>query len=103
MTKLCATAALVCALASAGGAAADTVRPAGKSAVERAEAAARKAVAPLVVENAVCIQRSRKRVLCLLRHPAASGRQCRSAVLVRGRRVRVIQSNHCFEIREVTP
>jgi hypothetical protein len=75
----------------------------GKLRLERAEGAARKAVAPLAVENAVCFPRARRRVLCLLRHPDAGALQCRSTVLVRGLRVRVIQSNVCFEVREVTP
>ena len=124
MTKLCAAVALACALAAPGSVAAEDAgaaaaedagpaaaagtgapgaRPAAKPVVERAEAAARRAVAPHAVENVVCIQRSRRRVLCLLRHPDAGGRQCRSAVLVRGSRVRVVQSNVCFEVREVTP
>ena len=92
MSKLCAAAALTCALAAPAGAAA------GPPSLERAEAAAHRAVTPLPVESALCIPRSRGRVLCLLRHPDAGSKQCRSAVLVRGRRVRVVLSIHCIEI-----
>ena len=69
----------------------------------KAKSRARQAVAPLVVENAFCARLSRTVAVCLLRHPDAGGLHCRSTVLVRGRRVRVIQSNVCFEVREVTP
>lgn len=80
-----------------------TEQVAAAQGLKRAESAARQAVAPLVVQNAVCFHRPRRRVLCLLRHPDAGALQCRSTALVRGRRVRVIQSNVCFENREVTP
>ena len=69
----------------------------------KAESRARQAVAPLVVENAFCARLGRTIAVCLLRHPDANGLHCRSTVLVRGRRVRVIQNNVCFEIREVNP
>jgi hypothetical protein len=69
----------------------------------RAEAAARRALAPLVVERALCIAQARRRVVCFFAHPDAGPRQCRSVVLVRARRVRVLQSNVCFEFRKVTP
>jgi len=73
------------------------------AAPSKAESRARQAVAPLVVENAFCARLGRSVAVCLLRHPDAGARHCRSTVVVRGRRVRVIQSNVCFEIREVTP
>jgi hypothetical protein len=97
MTRLCAVVAIGCALGFVG-----TAEAVG-SAVKRAESRARQAVAPLHVENAICIRQGRRSVVCLLRHPDAGGLHCRSTVAVRGRRVRVIQSNVCFEIREVTP
>jgi hypothetical protein len=70
---------------------------------QRAEAAARRAVAPLVVESAVCIGQAGGRVVCFLAHPDAGTQKCRSVVLVRARRVRVLQTNVCFEFRKVTP
>lgn len=94
MNKLCAAIALACALAAPA---------AAGGAVQRAETAARQAVAPLVVERAVCIGQARRRVVCFLAHPDAGTQQCRSVVLVRARRVRVLQSNVCFEFRKVTP
>ena len=94
MTRLCVVVALGCVLGF--------VTSAG-AAEKRAESRAREAVAPLVVENAICIGETRRRVVCLLRHPNTGALQCRSTVLVRGRRVRVIQSHVCFENREVTP
>ena len=116
MTKLCAAVALACALAApaatsaapatsatpATSAAAAPSSAAGPS-LQRAETAARQAVAPLVVERAVCIAQARRRVVCFLAHPDTGPRQCRSVVLVRARRVRVLQSNVCFEFRKVTP
>ena len=98
MNKLCAAVALACALAAPAATSAAT----GPS-LQRAEAAARGAVAPLVVERAVCIAQARRRVVCFLAHPDAGPRQCRSVVLVRARRVRVLQSNVCFEFRKVIP
>jgi hypothetical protein len=110
VNKLCAAVALAGALAApAAGAtpAAASATPAPSSAagrsLQRAETAARQAVAPLVVERAVCIAQARRRVVCFLAHPDAGPRQCRSVVLVRARRVRVLQSNVCFEFRKVTP
>jgi hypothetical protein len=95
VTKLCAAAALACALAAPASASAPSL--------ERAETAARRAVAPLVVERAVCIAQARRRVVCFLAHPDAGTQECRSVVLVRARRARVLQSNVCFEFRKVTP
>jgi hypothetical protein len=96
MSKLCA-AVLAAACAAAAPAAAHAVSP------ERAEGLARKAIAPLPVDSAVCVSQSRRRVVCFLAHPDAGGRECRSVVLLRGRRVRVLQANVCFVLREVTP
>lgn len=98
MTRLCAVVAIGCTLGFVSIAAAEQV-----AAAERAESRATRAVAPLAVEHAICIGHSRRRVVCLLRHPDAGALHCRSTVVVRGRRVRVIQSNVCFEIREVIP
>jgi hypothetical protein len=96
MIRLCAVVALTCvALVAGGGAAAD--------ASPSAEARARAAVAPLVVERAVCVAQSRRRTVCLLAHPTEGGLECRSGVVVRPKRVHVIQRNVCFEFREVTP
>jgi hypothetical protein len=111
MTRLCAVVAIGCTLGFVSIAAAEQVAaaPAKGSAdragteLKRAESRARKAVAPLVVENAICLRQARRGVVCLLRHPDAGALHCRSTVLVRGPRVRVIQSNVCFEVREVTP
>ena len=96
MIRLCAVVALACAAVAAGGAKAAVVPPS-------AEARARAAVAPLVVERAVCIAQSHRRTVCLLAHPSEDGLECRSTVVVRPKRVRVIQRNVCFELREVTP
>ena len=96
MTRMCAVMAIGCTLGFASVAAAD-------SPAKRAESRATRAVAPLVVENAICIRQARRGFTCLIRHPDAGGLHCRSTVVVRARRVRVIQSNVCFEIREVTP
>lgn len=111
MTRLCAVVAIGCTLGFVSIAAAEQVAASptkasadrAGSAVKRAEGRAIRAVAPLVVENAICIGETRRRFVCLLRHPDAGALHCRSTVLVRGRRVRVIQSHVCFEIREVTP
>ncbi|HEX6583619.1 MAG TPA: hypothetical protein VF056_08430 [Thermoleophilaceae bacterium] len=105
MNKLCAAVALACALAAPApaGAAPAASAAARAPSLDRAEAAARQAVAPLVVERAVCIGQARRRVVCFLAHPDAGTQQCRSVVLVRARRVRVLQSNVCFEFRKVTP
>ena len=99
MTRLYAVVAISCVMGFVSIAAAEQVA----AAPTKAESRARQAVAPLVVENAFCARLSRTIAVCLLRHPDAGGLHCRSTVVVRGRRVRVIQSNHCFEIREVTP
>ena len=98
MIRLCAVVALACVAVAAGGAKAADASPARSP-----EARARAAVAPLVVERAVCIAQSRRRTVCLLAHPAEGGLECRSTVVVRPKRVRVIQRNVCFEFREVTP
>jgi hypothetical protein len=111
MTRLCTVVAIGCALGFVSIAAAEQVAAApakpsadrAGSAVKRAESRAIRAVAPLAVDRALCIRQSRLRVVCLLRHPDAGALQCRSTVLVRGRRTRVIQSNVCFEVREVIP
>jgi hypothetical protein len=97
MTRLCAVVAIGCALGFV------SIAVAEQAAAAPAESRARKAVAPLVVENTICVRQARRSVVCLLRHPDAGALHCRSTVVVRGRRVRVIQSNFCFEIREVTP
>jgi hypothetical protein len=76
---------------------------AGRLPLKQAESRARHAVAPLTVENAFCVRLGRTIAVCLLRHPDAGALHCRSTVVVRGRRVRVIQSNVCFEVREVNP
>ena len=99
MTRLCAVVAIGCALGFVSIAATEQVA----AAPAKAESRARQAVAPLQVEKVICIRQGRRSVVCLLRHPDAGGLHCRSTVAVRGRRVRVIQSNVCFEIREVTP
>jgi hypothetical protein len=115
--KLYAAVAVACVVAASGGAtahaqAADLQATAAKAATSaakaatsaaKAEAAARAALAPLPVERALCVRQSPRRTLCLLAHPQASGLECRSAVLVRPGRVRVVQSYACFELREVTP
>jgi hypothetical protein len=93
--KLCAAVALACVAGVAPTAVAE--------AAGAAEARARAAVAPLAVESAVCIPQSRRRSVCLLAHPDAGGLECRSAVVVRRYRVRVVQRNVCFELREVKP
>jgi hypothetical protein len=112
MTRLFAVVAIGCTLGFVSIAAAEHVAAASTkasadragSAEQRAESRARKAVAPFVVENAICLRQTRRGVVCLIRHPDDAGAlHCRSTVVVRGRRVRVIQSNVCFEIREVTP
>jgi hypothetical protein len=111
VTRLCVVVALGCVLGFVSIAAAEqvasaTAEPSARPAAaveKRAESRARKAVAPLVVENALCLRQARRGLVCLLRHPNVGALQCRSTVLVRGRRVRVIQSHVCFEIREVTP
>ena len=104
MIKLCAALALACAIGGGSAAAHAATGPAAPSAYPNsAEARARAAVAPLVVERAFCIRQSRRRTLCLLAHPAVGGRKCRSAVVVRPRRVRVIQTAVCFEFSEVNP
>ena len=100
MTRLCAVVAIGCALGVVSIAAAE---PVAAAAPAKAELRARQAVAPLGVENAFCARLGRTVAVCLLRHPDAGGLHCRSTVVVRGRRVRVIQRNVCFEIREVTP
>jgi hypothetical protein len=114
MTRLCAVVALACVAVAAGGGAAANASEAGADASQAradasragaaaAEARARAAVAPLVVERAVCLAQSRRRTVCLLAHPVEGGLECRSTVVVRPKRVRVIQRNVCFEFREVTP
>ena len=110
MTRLCAVVAIGCALGFVSIAAAEQVAAAPPSSPDRAgsvekraESRARRAVAPLVVENAFCVRLSRSIAVCALRHPDAGALHCRSTVVVRSRRVRVIQRNVCFEIREVTP
>lgn len=111
MTRLCVVVAIGCTVGFVSIAAAEQVAAApteasaerAGSAVKRAESRAIRAVAPLAVENAICIGEARGRFVCLLRHPDAGALHCRSTVVVRGRRVLVIQSNVCFEIREVTP
>jgi hypothetical protein len=100
MTRLCTVVAIGCVLGFVSIAAAEQVAAAAPT---KAESRAKRAVAPLHVENAICIRQGRRSVVCLLRHPDAGGLQCRSTVVVRTRRVRVIQSNVCFEVREVTP
>ena len=107
MIRLCAVVALACvAVAAGGGAAADASRAgadASRAGAVSAEARARAAVAPLAVERAVCIAQSRRRTVCLLAHLDEGGLECRSTVVVRPKRVRVIQRNVCFEFREATP
>jgi hypothetical protein len=112
VNKLCAAIALACVCAApaaaagpAAGGAAPAAAPAAASmsSIERAEAAARQAVVPLVVERAVCIGQAGRRVVCFLAHPDAGTQTCRSVVVVRARRVRVLQTNLCFEFRKVTP
>jgi hypothetical protein len=98
VTRLCAVVAIGCTLGFVSIAAAEQV-----AAAERVESRAIRAVAPLAVDNAICIGQSRRRFVCLLRHPDAGAFHCRSTVVVRGPRVRVIQSHACFEIREVIP
>ena len=100
MTRLGAVAAIGCALGFVSTTATEQAAAAGPS---KAESRARQAVAPLHVESAICVREGRRSVVCMLRHPDAGGLHCRSTVVVRGRRVRVIQSNVCFEIRKVTP
>jgi hypothetical protein len=95
VNKLCATVALACVFAAPAAA--------SEPSAQRAETVAQQAVAPLVVESALCIRQLRRRVVCFLAHPDAGTRECRSVVLVRARRVRVLQSNVCFEFRKVTP
>jgi hypothetical protein len=63
----------------------------------------RAAVAPVAVESVVCVRQSRRKTACLIAHPEAGRRECRSVVVVRPHRVRVVQSNVCIEFREVTP
>jgi hypothetical protein len=102
--RLCGVVALGCVLGLASIAVTEQVAAAhqpGKTRLQRAEAAARAALAPLVVESALCLHRPRRRVLCLLRHPDVGELQCRSAVLLRGRRVHVIQSNVCFKFEVI--
>ena len=101
MTRLCTVVAIGCTLGFVSIAAAEQVAAAPTKA--SAESRAIRAVAPLAVENAICIRQTRRSTVCLLRHPDAGALHCRSTVVVRGRRVRVIQSNVCFEIREVIP
>jgi hypothetical protein len=116
VNKLCAAVALACAFAAPAAASepsiqraetvvqrAETVVQRAETVVQRAEAAARQAVAPLVVERALCIRQVRRRVVCFLAHPDAGTQECRSVVLVRARRARVLQTNVCFEFRKVTP
>ena len=104
MIKLCAAVALACTIAGGSAAAEAATGPVAHSAYASSpEARARAAVAPLVVERALCVRQSRRRTLCLLAHPAAAGRSCRSAVVVRPRRVHVIQTAICFEFSEVNP
>ena len=101
MTRLCTVVAIGVAIGFVSIAAAEQVAAAEMPA--KAESRARQAVSPLIVENAFCARLGRTVAVCLLRHPDAGGLHCRSTVVVRGRRVRVIQRNVCFEIREVTP
>jgi hypothetical protein len=101
MSRLYAVAAIAVALGFVSIAATEQVAAAPSKA--SLEQRARQAVAPLAVESAFCVRLSRTIAVCALRHPDAGGLHCRSTVVVRGRRVRVIQSNHCFEVREVTP
>ena len=102
VNRLCAAVALACAFAAPAAASEPSIQRA-ETVVQRAEAAARQAVAPLVVERALCIKQARRRLVCFLAHPDAGTQQCRSVVLVRARRVRVLQANVCFEFRKVTP
>ena len=99
MTRLCTVVAIGCALGFVSIAATEQAA----AAPTKAESRARQAVAPLVVENAFCVRLGRTIAVCALRHPGAGALHCRSTVVVRGRRVRVIQRHVCFEIREVTP
>jgi hypothetical protein len=112
MTRLCTVVAIGCTLGLVSIAATEQVAAAaqakpsadgGRLTLKRAESRARQAVAPLVVESVFCARLGRTIAVCLLRHPDAGALHCRSTVVVRGRRVRVIQDNVCFEIREVTP
>ena len=102
MTRLCTVVAIGCALGFVSIAAAEQVA-AAPTVEKRAESRARKAVAPLVVENAFCVRLGRTIAVCALGHPDAGALHCRSTVVVRGRRVRVIQRHACIEIREVIP
>jgi hypothetical protein len=110
VSKICAFLALACAGIAAAGSVAPAEAAGGTQPTEaaggqaaRAEAIARRAVAPLAVESLVCVNQSRRRTVCFLAHPDADGRTCRSTVVVRARRARVIQSYVCFEFRKVTP
>jgi hypothetical protein len=102
VNKLCAAIALAC-VCAAYAAAGEAPAAASSPSFQRAEAAARRAVVPLVVERAVCIGQASGRVVCFLAHADAGTQKCRSVVVVRARRVRVLQTNVCFEFRKVTP
>jgi hypothetical protein len=72
-----------------------------KLSAERAERAARTAVAPLHVKDARCValdvQRKRQRQLCVLEHPSAAGLDCSSWVIVTAPGRASVQSrNVCF-------
>jgi hypothetical protein len=81
--------------------------------LDRAEQAARAAVAPEVTEAAVCVRATtasgrtlRGRVLCLLAHPAPADQICRSLVSVRrsgdGLRAKLLRRT-CVPLRPIEP
>jgi crotonobetainyl-CoA:carnitine CoA-transferase CaiB-like acyl-CoA transferase len=81
--------------------------------LDRAEQAARAAVAPEVTEAAICVRAStpsgrtvRGRALCLLAHPAPAGQICRSLVSVRrtddGLRTKLLRRT-CVPLRPIEP
>ena len=106
MIKLCAVIALGCALglSSVAGAEQLSTGKAGTSKyrLAHAQTAARAAVAPLPVERAICIVRSRRTDLCFLLHQVTGPRQCRSVVIVGRNRTRVVTSNVCLTFPKET-
>jgi hypothetical protein len=99
MIRLCLVVALGCALGLSSVAAAEHIAPpvtGGTAKLQRAEEAARQAVAPLPVERAFCMHRSRRTSLCFVLHQASGPSQCRSVVVVGKYRTRVATSNVCL-------
>jgi hypothetical protein len=81
--------------------------------LDRAEQAARAAVAPEVTEAAICVRATtpsgrtvRGRALCLLAHPAPADQICRSLVSVRrsgdGLRADLLRRT-CLPVRPIVP